>query len=369
MTPAGLRVISPGPLATLQDLGRPGYQRYGVSVSGAMDGYALVLGNLLVGNEQDAAAIEITLGGAEFEFLREQETVFAVTGGDLGATLNGASLPAWQTVRAGAGDRVAFAGPGVGLRAYLCVAGGFDTPPALGSRSTHTGSNLGGMQGRALQAGDELPFGEPASRPPERRVRADLLPAYGDDITLRVVGGPQEDAFTGGGVRTFYDSAYTVTDRSDRMGARLDGPVIEAADGRYDIVSDAVPRGSVQVPGDGKPIILLADRQTTGGYAKVGVVAAADLPLAAQAAPGTVVRFAPITVEEAEGAARERLALMDASAFEELAADAYSIAVNGTAYEVALGPGAGAASDGQTHTVAVSVNGRAMQVEVERLEP
>jgi len=368
VTAAGLRVIAPGPLATVQDLGRSGYQRYGVSVSGAVDGYALTLGNLLLGNNREAAALEITLGGAEFEFL--QGTAFAVTGGDLGATLAGAPLPMWQTVLASAGGHLAFAGPVLGLRAYLCVAGGFDTPPALGSRATHIGSKLGGFEGRALQAGDELPFGEPASRPPERRVPADLIPAYGDDITLRVVSGPQEDAFTAGGVETFYASTYTVTDRSDRMGARLDGPVIEAVDGRYDIVSDAVPRGSVQVPGDGKPIVLLADRQTTGGYAKIGVVAAADLPLAAQAAPGTAIRFAPIGVEEAEQAAREQMASLQTPAFEEVAhGPVYTVVVDGAAYNVTLPSGADATAAGQTRTLAVLVNDRAVQAEVERLAP
>ena len=367
MTAAGLCVVAPGPLATIQDMGRAGYQRYGVSGSGAVDGYALALGNLLVGNERGAAALEVTLGGAEFEVL--QDTAFAVTGGDLGATLVGVPLPMWQTVRADAGGHLAFAGPVLGLRAYLCVAGGFDTPPALGSRATHVGSELGGFEGRALQAGDQLPFGEPASSPPARRVPARLIPDYGDDITLRVVGGPQEDAFTADGLRIFYASTYTVTDRSDRMGARLDGAAIEAVDGRYDIVSDAVPRGSVQIPGDGKPIILLADRQTTGGYAKIGVVAAADLPLVAQAAPGTAIRFVRIGVEEAEAAAREQLASLDALAFEEIAPGAcYAIVVNGATYEVALPPGAGAAPAGGTLTLAVSVNDRTVEVEVERLE-
>ena len=367
MTAAGLRVVAPGPLATVQDPGRPGYQRYGVSVSGAMDGYALALGNLLLGNDEGAAALEITFGGAEFEFV--QDAVFAVTGGDLGVTLAGAPAPMWQTVPASAGDRLAFTGPILGLRAYLNVAGGFDVPRALGSLATHTGSRLGGFEGRALAAGDELRFGECSSRPAERKAPARLIPAYGDDITLRVVGGPQEDAFTAEGTETFYASAYTLTDRSDRMGARLDGPVIEAVDGRYDIVSDAVPRGSVQVPGDGKPIILLADRQTTGGYAKIGVVAAADLPLLAQAAPGTTIRFVSVTVEEAEQTAREQLVALDAPAFEEVAPGAlYALTVGGATYDVSLPPGAGTGCAGERRTLAVRVNGRAIEVEVERVE-
>ena len=368
MTAAGLRVIAPGPLATVQDPGRHGCQRYGVSASGAMDGYALALGNQLVGNEQGAAALEITLGGAEFEFL--QDTGFAVTGGDLGATLGGARLPMWQTTFASAGDIVAFPGPILGLRAYLCVAGGFDSPPVLGSRATHVGSRLGGLEGRALEAGDELPFGELRSPPPARRAPAQLAPTHGDDITLRVVRGPQEDAFTADGLRTFYESVYTLTDRSDRMGARLEGPIIEAVGGRYDIVSDAVPRGSVQVPGDGKPIILLADRQTTGGYAKIGVVATADASLLAQAGPGTTVRFTPIDVREAEEAARRQFAALDASALEEVApGPSYAITVDGATYTVGLPPGARPPAAGESRTLDVFVNGTAVRADVEKLTP
>ncbi|MBM3956521.1 MAG: biotin-dependent carboxyltransferase [Gemmatimonadetes bacterium] len=361
-----MRVIAPGPLSTVQDPGRPGYQRYGVSASGAMDGYALALGNRLLGNERGAAALEITLGGAEFEFL--QDTLFAVTGADLAPTLAGAPLAMWEASRAARGDRLAFAGPVVGTRAYLCVAGGFDTPPALGSRATHLGSRLGGLEGRALQPGDELPLGRPPAAPPLRRVPAALVPAYADDVTLRVVRGPQEHAFTAEGLNTFYGSTYTLTDRSDRMGARLDGPIIEAAGGRYDIVSDAVPLGSVQVPGDGKPIVLLADRQTTGGYAKIAVVATADLPLIAQAAPGAAVRFTPVTVEEAEEAALGRFAAVDAPAFEPVVPGrSYALVVNGVAYSVAL-PASGPVSPGEPRTLALSVNGRLMRVEIERPE-
>jgi len=368
VTTAGLRVIAPGPLATVQDRGRPGYQRYGVSVSGAVDEYALVLGNLLVGNDRDAAALEVTLGIAEFEFL--EPAAFAVTGGDLGATLAGAPVPMWQEVPAEAGDRLAFAAPVLGLRAYLCVAGGFDTPPALGSRATHIGSKLGGFEGRALQTDDELPFGDPGSDFAGRMAPDELRPAYAAEVTIRVVPGPQDDAFTEEGRTTFYDSAYTVTDQLDRMGARLDGPVVEAIDGRYDIVSDAVPRGSVQIPGDGKPIVLLADRQTTGGYAKIAVVATADLPLLAQAGPGTVVRFAPVEVEEAEEAARLHLAALDEPVFETaLQAVTRHVVVDGGAYEVDLPPDAGSVAAGESRRLDVLVNGRAMRVDVEKLAP
>ncbi|MDA1258950.1 MAG: biotin-dependent carboxyltransferase family protein [Chloroflexi bacterium] len=312
MTGAALRVISPGPLSTVQDLGRSGYQRFGVSVSGAADRYALRLGNLLTGNDQRSAAVEVTLGGAEFEFTGN--AIFAITGADLNATLNGSPVPVWETMNSGARDRLSLnspAGPGSGLRAYVNMSGGIDTPQVLGSRSTHVAARLGGIDGRALEPGDELPIG-PVTNPVEvrRRVPDELLPAYGGELVARVVPGPQDDRFDAEATALFYGSVYIVSDRSDRMGCRLDGPVIRAIDGAHDIISDGVVTGAIQVPGDGQPIILLADRQTTGGYVKIGVIASVDLALVAQAAPGTAVRFERISAAEAQSLARARMAAL-----------------------------------------------------------
>ncbi len=357
-----VRVVSPGALALVQDAGRWGHQRYGVSVSGAIDHEALFLGNRLVGNTADAAAIEITLGGADFEFT--DATLVAVTGGDLDATLDGVPVPMWESVGVTAGSRLTFGGPMQGLRAYLCIAGGIDTTPVLGSRSTHSGSRLGGLDGGPLRAGNDVPVGyPPAGAEPGLRVPGDLVPEYPGEIVVRVVPGPQEDAFTSTGVDTFYDSAYMVTDRSDRQGVRLDGPVIEAKDGRYDIVSDAVPLGSVQVPGDGKPIILLADRQTTGGYAKIGVVAGVDLPKLAQVAPGASIKFQPVTVQEAQAAARARRQALRETELEHPApSSVFEVSVGGESHRVRfLRPRSNQARFG----VQVDVDGERLLIEVE----
>lgn len=356
MTVDALRVVSPGPLSTIQDLGRPGYQRFGVSVSGAADRYALRLGNLLVGNDQRGASIEVTIGGAEFEFT--SPAIFAITGADLSPTLNGAPIALWETVSAAVGDRLSLmspAGPDSGLRAYVNVSRGFDTPPVLGSRSTHIGARLGGIQGRALEADDEIPIG-PVTNPvlPGRRVPRDLLPQYGGDIVARVVPGPQDDLFDSDATATFYDSAYTVSDKSDRMGCRLEGPEVPAIDGAHDIVSDGVLSGAIQIPGDSQPIILLADRQTTGGYVKIGVIASVDLALVAQASPGATVRFERISAEDAAALARDRMATLRDISFDGPASGVvhadelrreYDLQIDGADYRVEITSGV---NSGQT---------------------
>ena len=300
-----LKVLNPGALSLVQDLGRPGYQRYGVSVSGAIDPEALLIGNLIVGNGHDAAAIEVTFGGAEFMF--SEEAIVAVTGCDLPLWLDGTPLSIWQSFVAPHGSVLRLGAPVSGLRAYVAINGGIDSKPVLGSRSTHMASGIGGPDGRPLAAGDELPLGGAHDFiPPGAKFPNHLRPASSSELTVRVIAGPQRSSFTEAGEHTFYSSAYTVTDRSDRQGFRMDGPTIEAVQGRYDIISDAVVIGAIQVPGDGKPIVLLADRQTTGGYAKIAVIATVDLPLLAQAVPGIVLRFVEITVADAQMLLRER---------------------------------------------------------------
>ena len=315
MNTHGVRILSPGPLTTVQDLGRPGFQRFGVPVGGAMDSTALIIGNRLVGNDRNAASLEITLGGASLIF--DGPSLFVITGADLGATLNSLEVPLWETYCANDGDILEFVVPITGLRSYVCIAGGIATQRQLGSRSTHVASGLGGLDGRSLRNGDYLPIGPVVhSNESGLRLPDHLRPRYEHEITARVLFGPQGDAFSQAGVDTFFNSEYTVTERSDRQGIRLEGPNIEALNGRYDIVSDAVPLGSIQVPGDGKPIVLLADRQTTGGYAKIGVVASADLHLMAQANPGCKVRFQPIDIAEAQVATLDMLNVTHHSRFE-----------------------------------------------------
>jgi antagonist of KipI len=334
-----IRVVQAGPLSTIQDCGRAGFQQYGVSVSGAMDQDALLLGNRLVGNDICAAAIEVTLGGAAFEF--DEEALVAVTGGDLGPELDGLQMPAWTAVRVPAGSVVSFSGPSSGLRAYLCVAGGISTEPQLGSRSTHPNAGLGGVNGSALSDAEVLPVRTGPSRSePGFSVPGELRPKYRSGVVeLRVIPGPQIEVFSAEGVRTFYQSHYTIAEQSNRQGIRFDGPVIESATGRYDIVSDAVALGSVQVPGDGRPIVLMADRQTTGGYAKIGVVATVDLPLLAQAAPGQQVRFRRIEIEEAQQLLRDRRTqLLDVPLGPPAPGIDGTFRVEGVEYRVELGP-------------------------------
>jgi len=364
-----LRVVCPGPLSTIQDLGRPGYQRFGVSVSGAADRYALRLGNLLVGNDQRGAAIEVTIGGAEFEFT--SLAIFAVTGADLSPTLNGTPVSLWETLSADVGDRLSLkspAGPDSGLRAYVNVSGGFDTPLVLGSRSTHLGARLGGIEGRASEADDEILIGPVTNPvPPGRRVPLDLLPKYGGDILARVIPGPQDDMFDSDATASFYNSTYTVSDKSDRMGCRLEGTEVPAIDGAHDIVSDGVLSGAIQIPGNAQPIILLADCQTTGGYAKIGVIASVDLALVAQASPGATVRFERISAEDASALARGRMATLRNISFDEPTSGTvefeelrreYDLRVDGSKYHVEITAGV---DEGQTNAI---VNGIEYDVHV-----
>lgn len=287
----------PGPFATIQDLGRYGYQRFGVSVSGAMDECALRIANMLVGNSQGAAAIEFTLIGGTYEVETESCRI-AIAGGEFPITINGKPAAAYASHTLKRGSRIVIGQASHGTRGYLAVAGGFDLPVVLGSRSTHLRSGLGGLNGAPLVAGSRLPLvRKTAPDALDLWLSPDLWPV-GDGV-LRVVLGPQDDLFTEAGIATFLSGEYKILPDSDRMGYRFNGPEIEHADD-YNIVSDGIARGSVQIVGSGQPIILLADRQTTGGYAKIATVISADLPLLAQLRPGNSVRFEAVSLDEAE---------------------------------------------------------------------
>ncbi len=287
-------IRQPGPLSTVQDLGRTGYQSLGFPVSGAMDTRALRIGNLLVGNPENAAAIEMTMAGMTVEFT--SAAVFALTGADMMAALNGRQLPPWTAVYAHAGDTLVCGAAVSGLRTYLCVAGGIDVPEVMGSRSTNLKVKLGGFEGRRLKAGDWIGYAAARENTAGRSYTPDEYP---DSIVLRAVPGPQDDMFTEKGLDTFFGSVYTVTPESDRMGIRLDGPAIETKK-TSDIISDGIAPGSVQIPASGKPIVLMADRQTTGGYAKIATVFSGDLWRLAQARPGTRVTFRRIELAAAQ---------------------------------------------------------------------
>jgi biotin-dependent carboxylase-like uncharacterized protein len=289
-------VIQPGPLTTVQDLGRFGYQQYGVPTSGALDNYAFRIGNFLVGNEEWAASLEITLFGCQLRTL--QDTKVAITGANLAATINGEPAPAWESFPIKSGDVLSFPRLDSGCRACLAIAGGIDVPAVMKSASTYVKAHIGGLSGRPLRQGDIVKANVSAASAAVTRLPSEYIPAYESQITLRVILGPQDDCFTEGGIYTLLSSEYIVSTQADRMGYRLEGPRIEHRE-EADIISDGIPLGAVQVPGDGLPIILLADRQTTGGYTKIATVISINIPKVAQVKPGDKIKFTPVTEEQA----------------------------------------------------------------------
>lgn len=294
----GITFANGGFLTTVQDMGRTGYQESGMSVSGVMDPRSAALANLLVGNEENEAVLEITLMGPMMQFT--EDNIIALTGGNLGAKLNGKEFPMYQAVLVRKGDSMSFSGMFGGSRAYLAVAGGLDVPVVMGSKSTNLKSKIGGYQGRKLGSGDAIAFAAPKTTLPNMGKRK-LTP---EDFTateqvIRVVLGPQDDCFTKQGIETFFSEPYTYTNESDRMGCRLEGKVIEHKNGG-DIITDGIVFGAIQVPSHGNPIIMMADHQTTGGYTKIGTVVSVDLPKVAQSRPGSKVKFQRVSVEEAQ---------------------------------------------------------------------
>jgi biotin-dependent carboxylase-like uncharacterized protein len=296
-------------LTTVQDLGRFGYQRYGVPTSGALDLFSHRVANRLVGNPEGAASLEMMLIGPRLTFVAA--ATIALGGAGLGATLDDRPVGRWESLVVEPGMTLSFAGPQDGVRGYLAVAGGLDVPLVLGSRSTYTRSKLGGVEGRAVKAGDVLAVKgrRPVLLGGSLQLPAAHRPAYGHSHHLRVVLGPQDDRFTPEGIHTFLSSGYTVSPQSDRMGYRLAGPAIQHVSGP-DIISDGTPFGAVQVAGDGVPIVLLCDRGTAGGYTKIATVIGPDIPRLAQAAPGDTVTFAQVSLAEAYDAVRQEEAVL-----------------------------------------------------------
>ncbi len=284
-----------GPQTTVQDLGRRGSLRVGIPPSGPMDREAFVLANRLVGNADDAAGLECTVIGPRIEFADERWV--AVTGADMPVTLNGAPVPRWASFEVEAGDVLRLGAARSGVRGYIAVSGGIATPPVLGSRSTYLRGQLGGFEGRALRKADCLPLG-PASGGAPAEIHEEMIPDYTAEPAVRVVLGPQDDRFSRRGIAALFDAPYEMTQQSDRMGARLRGARIEHTRG-HDIISDGVPLGGIQVVGDGQPIVLLADRQSTGGYTKIGAVCSFDIGRVCQVKPGQRLRFRQVSVAEA----------------------------------------------------------------------
>lgn len=336
-----IKVEDPGLFTTIQDQGRWGYQAYGVPVAGAMDRFACRTANLLAGNSERAAVLEMTLKGGSFRF--EADTYAALAGAAMQAELNDVPIENWSCFFIPAGSELALGWATSGCRAYLAVRGGIDVPLVLGSRATYTRAAIGGLAGRALKRGDTLRRGGDADfTVVPRRLTARFIPRYDGAVTLRALPGPQDDLFTEPGISTLFSSVYTISSDADRMGYRLEGPVIEHR-GKADIVSDALCQGAIQVPGHGMPIVMMADRQTTGGYAKIAAVIGPDMAKLAQAKPGDSVRFVPCSEAEAVQALREEQQLylaikhsLTATAAGETAARRLLLAVNGQAYHVEI---------------------------------
>ncbi len=310
----GIEVLRPGPLSALQDGGRIGFQRLGVIASGVMDAWAHRMANLLVANPDDEATLEITLMGPALRF--RETALIAITGADLSPTVDGQPVPMATPLLLRAGAQLAFGRRAWGCRASLAVHGGFAVAPVMGSRSTYLRAGFGGFAGRALRKGDLLalspaaaahgfvrleralaagdaPFAMPAPGSFEPPVHPGARPAR-----LRVIQGSQWGRFTAASRAAFLDASFTVSPQSDRMGVRLGGPAL-ALEAPLEMISEAVAFGTVQVPPDGQPIVLMADRQTTGGYPRIAAIASVDLPRLAQAVPGEAIGFAAITLEEA----------------------------------------------------------------------
>ncbi|WP_199620109.1 5-oxoprolinase subunit C family protein [Paenibacillus alkalitolerans] len=315
-----LKIIKPGLFTTVQDRGRKGWQQYGVSVGGAMDELSLRLANMLAGNPEDAAALEMTLSGAVMSV--EEEVVMAVCGADMNATVNGLPLPMWRPVTIPMGSTIRFGTAVEGYRTVVALRGGISVPEVLGSRSTAVPNRFGGLEGRVLKSGDRLETCVCRQRNEQRcpetgnrtgngcfsaaawflgvEWRTPVMNKLEDEVTeVRVMPGCEWDRFDDASKSRFLGETFVMLAQSDRMGARLSGPSLQTLPGR-DMLSEAVMMGTVQVPPDGQPIVLMADRQTTGGYPRIAQAASVDLPAIAQMRPGERIRFRLIDAQEAE---------------------------------------------------------------------
>jgi antagonist of KipI len=304
---SALLVAAPGFFTTVQDLGRDGFGPMGVSASGAADAISLRIGNLLVGNPEGSAALEMTLIGGAFTF--EQDAVIAATGADFRPSLDGVALPMWTSIEIREGQTVKFGPSRSGARAYLCVQGGIAVELFLGSASTHVLSGLGGFEGRALRKGDRLKVGAANSFFRKRSLSVKALESLGPRKVIRVTDGPQSDWFAESSWKTFCGNAFRVSERSNRMGIRLEGPPIPL-DASREMLSEGVSLGAIQVPPSGQPIILFVEQQTTGGYPKIANVISADLHSLGQLRPRDEIRFERIEMIEARALVIQQEALL-----------------------------------------------------------
>jgi len=301
-----LEILVPGPLTTVQDRGRFGFGAYGVPPSGAMDPFSLRVGNLLVGNSEDEACLEITVMGPKI--MAHIDTAIAVTGADLQPRINETPLTMWRSHILKKGETLSFKGLRSGCRAYLAVGGGICVPAIMDSKSTNLAAKFGGLEGRPLKAGDILLSNANHHHlmTEGKTLARGLIPLYPADWTLRVILGPQDDHFPTESKTIFLSSPFTVTPQSDRTGIRLAGPHIEAKRAlKESIISEGVVPGTIQIPGDGQPIIILGET-VTGGYRKIATMTSADLPFLGQVKPGDTLNFRRVSIDEAYQAIREQ---------------------------------------------------------------
>ncbi|MBO5452068.1 MAG: biotin-dependent carboxyltransferase family protein [Lachnospiraceae bacterium] len=293
-----MTILQAGPLTTIQDAGRFGFMEYGIGQSGVMDYRSYTQANQLVGNDKNEAVLEMTLMGAEIRF--DEDVMVAYTGADMQAKLDEVPIERGQAYLVQKGQRLKFGMAKTGVRAYLAIAGEMQVPVIMNSKSTNLKCKIGGFGGRKLQNGDQLEIR--TKKFSEKEIKKMLKKQmkqsdFEGKKNIRVVLGPQEDCFTEEGIKTFLSADYTVSIESDRMGIRMEGPKIEGK-GKTDIVSDGIVFGSIQVTSAGLPIVMMADHQTTGGYAKIATVIKEDLPKLAQARPGDHVVFQKVEIEK-----------------------------------------------------------------------
>jgi len=330
---ATFRVLQPGLLTTIQDLGRYGYESQGVPTSGAMDEFAFRVANILLGNEENAPALEITVIGPTLEVL--EDTAVAITGADLPIEVNGRRRMVWSSFPVKKGDILSLGPVTSGCRAYLAVCGGFSAEFIMGSASTYTRGKLGGLEGRPLRKGDVLSRASNRMISKFYRVGKRYIPSYETIAEIRVILGPQDDYFNEEAIELFLSSTYIVTKDSDRMGYRLEGPEIRAKS-KHDIITDAIIPGVVQVPGNGKPIIMLKDAQTTGGYTKIATCIWSDLSKLAQLKPGDKLKFKAVDLKQAHEVFREREKLIEEIKVSLETVKYFDIKVNGKLYDVVI---------------------------------
>lgn len=328
------KILNPGLFTTVQDIGRFGYESLGAPTSGAMDIFSFKVANILAGNTIDEPVLEVTLLGPRMEFL--SDAFISVTGANMIPLINGKKRPTWSAFPVKKGDVLSFSPMTEGCRAYIAVAGGLKAENVMGSASTYVRGKIGGILGRPLKKGDilELKRDDSAKRKP-CKVKSDYIPSYKTMVNVRIILGPQDDYFSNDAIEKLLSSTYTLTNESDRMGFRLDGPEIRPID-KYDIITDGLIPGSVQIPGNGKPIIMMKDAQTTGGYVKIANVISIDLPKLAQLKPGDKLRFEKVKLNKAHEMLKDVNKTLNKIKEELVRFRCFEVEVNGNSYDVVL---------------------------------